>query len=539
MKRFLNDPRTLVQEAIEGLVLASEGRLARLDGFPDIKVVARADWDHSRVAVISGGGSGHEPAHAGFVGPGMLTAAVCGEVFASPSVEAVLAAILTVTGPRGCLLVVKNYTGDRLNFGLAAEQARQRGLRVETVLVADDVALPELLQPRGVAGTLLVHKIAGALAERGADLDAVAGTARRAASQIQTIGLALDGCHPPGHGEERRLTAQEAELGLGIHGEPGTEKIALADADRLVEQMLARLPSELPDSLMLINNLGGVPPLEMSLLTRSLLRSRLRHSVKLLLGPAPLMTSYDMNGFSISLLALDEDWSELLLEPCGVKAWPGAQAWREMQPLPLPEGLVGPSFLPSVEATRMKWLLAACRALERAEGALNELDRKVGDGDTGTTLGRAARALVAATEELPFNDGPQLLQAMASILSRVMGGSSGVLLSIFFNAAGTGLAAGQNWPRAWMNGLQRMQEYGGAFVGDRTLLDALHPALLLLDSQGLPAAAQAAREGAASTATMNSARAGRSAYVPGEHLSGVTDPGAEAVALVFEALMKA
>lgn len=538
MKRFLNDPKTLVQEAIEGLLLASEGRLARLDGFPDIKVVVRADWDRSRVAVISGGGSGHEPTHAGFVGPGMLTAAVCGEIFASPSVEAVLAAILSVTGAAGCLLVVKNYTGDRLNFGLAAEQARQRGLRVETVLVADDIALPDSLQPRGVAGTLLVHKIAGALAERGADLQVVAETARRAASQIQTLGLALDGCHPPGNSEDR-LGPQEAELGLGIHGEPGTEKIGLDRADRLLEKMLARLPQELPDTLLLINNLGGVPSLEMSLLTRGLLRSRLRHCVKLLVGPAPMMTSYDMNGFSISLLPLDEAWSELLLEPCGVKAWPGAQAWREMQPLPLPDGLGGASFLPSAEATRMKWLLAACRALEKAEGALNELDRKVGDGDTGTTLGHAARSLLEATDQLPLNDGPQLLQAIAATLSRVMGGSSGVLLSIFFNAAGTGLAAGQSWPRAWMAGMQRMQEYGGAHPGDRTMLDALDPALLLLESDGLGAAARAAREGADSTAQMETARSGRSAYVPAEHLNGVKDPGAEAVALVFAALVSA
>lgn len=535
MKRFLNDPKNLVQEAIEGLLLASEGRLTRLDGFPDIKVVVRADWDRSRVAVISGGGSGHEPAHAGFVGPGMLTAAVCGEIFASPSVEAVLAAILTVTGEAGCLLVVKNYTGDRLNFGLAAEQARQRGLKVETVLVADDLALPDSAQPRGVAGTLLVHKIAGALAERGADLGAVAETARRAAAHIRTLGLALDSCHPPGQTEER-LGADEAELGLGIHGEPGTQKIRLASADALVEQMLAKLPPELPDSLLLVNNLGGVPPLEMSLLTRSLLRSRLSKCVKLLLGPAPLMTSYDMNGFSISLLALDEAWNELLLEPCAVKAWPGAQAWRSLQPLALPEGLAGPCYLPSEEASRMKWLLDGCRALERAESSLNELDRRVGDGDTGTTLAHAARSLLEATEKLPLADGPQLLQAIAGLLSRVMGGSSGVLLSIFFNAAGTGLASGLSWPRAWLSGLQRVQEYGGAHLGDRTMLDALYPALNYLESDGLEKAAQAARSGADSTAAMGSARAGRSAYVPEEHLKGVNDPGAEAVALVFAAL---
>ncbi|MBP9182269.1 MAG: dihydroxyacetone kinase subunit DhaK, partial [Fuscovulum sp.] len=144
MKQFMNAKETLVTEAIDGLLRTSGGRLARLDGYPHIKVVVRTDWDRSRVALVSGGGSGHEPSHAGFVGQGMLTAAVCGDVFASPSVDAVLAGILAVTGKAGCLLIVKNYTGDRLNFGLAAERARAFGLKVAMVIVDDDVALPDL-----------------------------------------------------------------------------------------------------------------------------------------------------------------------------------------------------------------------------------------------------------------------------------------------------------------------------------------------------------------------------------------------------------
>ncbi|MFN8608057.1 MAG: dihydroxyacetone kinase subunit DhaK [Vulcanimicrobiota bacterium] len=534
MKRFINHPQRLVCEAIEGLILSSQGRLTRLDGFPDIKVVVRAEWDRSRVAVISGGGSGHEPAHAGFVGRGMLTAAVCGEVFASPGVEAIRAAILSVTGEAGCLLVVKNYTGDRLNFGLAAEQARQRGLRVETVLVADDLALPDSPQPRGIAGTLFVHKIAGALAERGYPLEQVAQIARRVAGQTRSLGLALSLCHPPGHQHNQRLQEDQAELGLGIHGEPGAERIPLAPVDELIQRMLAKIPDPMPDCALLINNLGAVPPLEMLVVTRALLQSRLRHCTKLLVGPAALMTAYDMNGISISLLALEEDWSEYLLESCQPPAWPGVLAWRHMQPIPLPDQSDNQQFLPSSEATRMAWLLTACRSLEAAESALNELDQKVGDGDTGTTLARAARALVESVEHLPLAEGPQLLQAVATTLARVMGGSSGVLLSIFFNAAGTALAEHQDWPRAWHRGLERMQEYGGAFVGDRTMVDALHPALTALSEGALPEAARAARMGANSTSCLQ-ARAGRSAHVPEANQQGVNDPGAEAVALVFEA----
>ena len=164
MAQFLNTKETLVTDAIDGLLASSGGRLTRLDGYPHIKVVYRSDWDKSKVALVSGGGSGHEPAHAGFVGAGMLTAAVCGEVFASPSVEAVLAGILAVTGEAGCLLIVKNYTGDRLNFGLAAERARAFGLKVEVVVVDDDVALPDLPHPlphSASAAALLPESIRG------------------------------------------------------------------------------------------------------------------------------------------------------------------------------------------------------------------------------------------------------------------------------------------------------------------------------------------------------------------------------------------
>ena len=194
MKQFMNSKETLVTEALDGLIRTSNGRLARLDGYPHIKVVIRTDWDRSRVALVSGGGSGHEPSHAGFVGQGMLTAAVCGDVFASPSVDAVLAGILAVTGKAGCLLIVKNYTGDRLNFGLAAERARAFGLKVSMVIVDDDIALPDLPQARGVAGTLFVHKIAGAMAETGADLDTITTAARRIIGGAVSIGMSLDTC---------------------------------------------------------------------------------------------------------------------------------------------------------------------------------------------------------------------------------------------------------------------------------------------------------------------------------------------------------
>src|SRR5215207_6304965 len=225
MTHLINARDAIVTEALDGAVLASGGGLERLDGYPSIKVAIRADRDPSKVAVISGGGSGHEPAHVGFVGRGMLTAAVCGEIFASPSVDAVLAAILSVTGPAGCLLVVKNYTGDRLSFGLAAERARAMGLRVEMVIVADDIALPDAVRPRGVAGTLFVHKVAGQLARSGAPLDVVKDGAERVAASVRSLGVSLSSCSIPGVPSEARIGPDEMEIGLGIHGEPGAEKV--------------------------------------------------------------------------------------------------------------------------------------------------------------------------------------------------------------------------------------------------------------------------------------------------------------------------
>jgi dihydroxyacetone kinase len=304
---FFNDRKQLVNDAIEGMVIsAPHGNLVRLDIDPAIRIVARADWDKSRVAVISGGGSGHEPAHAGFVGKGMLTAAVCGDVFASPSVDAVLNAIVAVTGDRGCLLIVKNYTGDRLNFGLAAEKAKRYGLKVEMVIVADDIALPDNKQPRGIAGTALVHKIAGYAAEQGKSLSEVRDIARQASESVWSLGLAMETCNLPGSSDEDdRIQRGQVELGLGIHGEPGASTVDSHNSQKLIETLVAPLKAQAGDDrvAVLINNLGGVSALEMALLTKELAHSALKDQIAYLIGPAPLVSSLDMKGFSLRCYA--------------------------------------------------------------------------------------------------------------------------------------------------------------------------------------------------------------------------------------------
>ena len=535
MSQFINARDGLVTQAIDGLLAASSGRLTRLDGYPHIKVVHRTDWKRDRVALVSGGGSGHEPAHAGFVGAGMLTAAVCGEVFASPSVEAVLAGILAVTGEPGCLLIVKNYTGDRLNFGLAAERAKALGKKVEMIVVGDDIALPDLPQPRGVAGTLFVHKIAGAAAEAGADLDTVLAAARAVNEKVASIGMSLDTCTVPGSPKEARIPKGQAELGLGIHGEPGVQQTKFETADAAMEMVLSRLSSHGGENCVaLLNNLGSTTPLEMSVLARALAGSGIAGHV---VGPAPMMTSLDMHGFSVSLLACSEAELAALRAPVDLVAWPGVETLGEVPVTALPDGLTPIAPIASPDPKVRAVVEAICDELVSAEARLNELDARSGDGDTGSTLATAARALKGSLDRMPLSDLTQLFPALGNELSQTMGGSSGVILAIYFNAAGDACASGASIPEALRQGLARVGEVGGAEPGDRTMIDALAPALAAIE-RGLPAAAKAARQGADATASIHRAKAGRAAYVPEANLKGHNDPGAEAVAIVFEGLAR-
>ncbi|MEM9707206.1 MAG: dihydroxyacetone kinase subunit DhaK [Pseudomonadota bacterium] len=534
MAQFINAKEDLVTEAIDGLLAASGGALTRLDGYPHIKVVHRTRLDPSKVALVSGGGSGHEPAHAGFVGEGMLTAAVCGEVFASPSVEAVLAGILAVTGEAGCLLIVKNYTGDRLNFGLAAERARALGRQVEMVVVDDDVALPDLPQPRGVAGTLFVHKIAGALAEDGSDLATVTKAARTVIGKVASIGMSLDTCTIPGSSKEDRIDPGKAELGLGIHGEPGAFQVEFDTAMGAMATVVDKLKGHIGGGtrVALINNLGSTTPLEMSVLTHGLAKDGLVGHV---IGPAPMMTSLDMHGFSVSVMEPSEAELAALQAPVDLPAWPGINSVVPAPVTALPDGLTPIEPIPSQNAQTRTVIERVADLLIAAEGRLNELDAKSGDGDTGSTLATAAKALKSRLDKMPLADLTQLFPALGNELSQTMGGSSGVILAIYFNAAGDACANGAPVPQALVEGLKRVSQVGGARVGDRTMIDALDPALAALPS-GLAAAARAARTGADSTANIRKAKAGRAAYVPEANLRGHNDPGAEAVALLFEAL---
>src|SRR3954452_9484625 len=340
MKKLINNPRAVVREMLEGLVDLASGQ-ALLEGE---NVVVRANLPpyqaRHEVAVISGGGSGHEPAHAGYVGAGMLHAAVAGDVFTSPSADAVLAAIRAVAGPLGVLLIIKNYTGDRLNFGLAAELARAEGIAVETVVVADDVALRDTVEPgrrRGIAGTVLVHKVAGATAAAGLPLPEVARKAHATATSMGTMGVALGPCTVPSAGRPGFVLGEdEVELGLGIHGERGVKRTTLRQADELVDLILETILTDRGLDrgdyvALLVNGLGCTPPMELAIVARraiALLRERGLSVVRSWSGN--LLTALEMPGVSLTVLPVDEARLRRLDAPTTAPAWPG-------------DGRVGPS----------------------------------------------------------------------------------------------------------------------------------------------------------------------------------------------------
>lgn len=536
MKFFINETDQIVNEAIEGLL--TNPKLARLDAFPEVRVVIRKDWDKSKVAIISGGGSGHEPAHAGFVGKGMLTAAVCGDIFASPTVDAVLSAILAATGPKGCLLVIKNYTGDRLNFGLAAEQARALGYEVRTVTVDDDIALGKEVKRRGLAGTLFVHKIAGQLAEEGKSLEEIAAIAQQVIDRTASIGLSLTECQHLGQETSSRLNDEQVELGLGIHGEPGIEVIPYAKADHLMALAIEKLEANLSDEdgryAMIFNNMGSVSPIEMSLLVNSFRKTKLASKIAYMVGPAALMSSINMSGFSVSVLLLTEEIEKALLAEAEPIAW-------QLQPFEKPAEIISPKLPETIpyEASAndkvYQLINQVAQLLVSIEKEINVLDAKVGDGDAGSTFALTGKRLLTVIDRLPLNDTGKLLLSIGRILAREAGGSSGVLLSILFTAAGTAYTKSPELGKSLLEGLQRVKDYGGAQTGDRTMIDALQPAFeSLANGETTALVAQHARKGAEHTKTIINTKFGRSSYLSEEVLRNVPDPGAEVIARVFE-----
>ncbi|WP_165065157.1 dihydroxyacetone kinase subunit DhaK [Marisediminicola senii] len=319
MKKLINAPTSVVDEAVAGFAAAHPG-LVTVSHDPTF--IVRVDAPRQgKVGLVSGGGSGHEPLHGGFVGYGMLDAAVPGPVFTSPTPDPVLAATKAVDGGAGVLHIVKNYTGDVLNFETAAELADAEGIEVRSVVVNDDVAVKDSLYTagrRGVAGTVLVEKIAGAAAERGDDLEAVASIATKVVERVRTMGVALTPCTVPHSGEPSfTLRDNEIEIGIGIHGEPGRERIPLEPADAIVDRLLGAILDDMPlaagdRTLLMVNGMGGTPQVELYIVYRraaEILAERGVEVTRSLVGN--FVTSLEMQGASVTVLHLDDQLTEL------------------------------------------------------------------------------------------------------------------------------------------------------------------------------------------------------------------------------------
>ena len=321
-KKLINDAENVVEEMLAGLVAAEPEKYKKLEGY---NVLVRKDAPVDKVALVSGGGSGHEPTHGGYVGTGMLDAAVAGDVFTSPTPDAVYEAIKAVDSGQGVFLVIKNYTGDVMNFEMAEDMAEADGIETAHVVVNDDVAVEDSTYTsgrRGVAGTIFVHKIAGALAEQGASLQEIKEIAEKVVANVRTKGMALYPCRVPAADEATfSLEEDEMELGIGIHGEPGTERTKVKSADEivanLVNEVLDDLPFEEDDEVaVIVNGMGGTPLMELYIANRKvneMLEDKDIKSYKTFVGE--YMTSLEMAGLSVTLLRLDDELKDLLDAP--------------------------------------------------------------------------------------------------------------------------------------------------------------------------------------------------------------------------------
>ncbi|KAM3505554.1 hypothetical protein MY10362_002876 [Beauveria mimosiformis] len=591
-RHFIDDPTHLVATALRSFTLTNPH--VALDA--EHKIVYRRASSYAaapQVALVAGGGSGHEPSFAGMVGPGMLSAAVAGTLFASPSAEQVRRALASrVDSARGVVVVVMNYTGNVLNFGMAVEKARAAGIAAEMVVVGDDVGVGRAqagkVGRRGIAGTVLVLKIAGALAARGARLEDVAKVARLAAENIVSVGASLEHVHVPGRAEEEEgaaasasgLARGEVEIGMGIHNEPGCEKARLA-LPQLVARMLAQLLDGSDEDrafltvnsnevVLLINNLGGVSVLEMGGVTAEVVAQlRATYSIRpVRVIAGTFMTSLNGMGFSVSLLNVVNtsiegapNMVELLDAPSEVTGWSapiqkttweaaagrggGEETEREEAAAAAETAqdikLSGLKHDPSVAK---KALMGALRSVIAAEPDVTRHDTVVGDGDCGIGLKRGAEAILKHLDQHPFTGDLVVdVAGIVPVVENTMDGTSGALYAIFLNALVHALrtrSPGEATPQLWAAALQQsvdaLSRYTPARPGDRTLVDALSPFVETLARSGdVGQAAQASRAAADATKGMK-ASLGRSVYVGGSGYEEVPDPGAWGLACFFQGL---
>lgn len=580
MKKIINKPETVVMEMCNGIAMAHP----ELEFLKKYKVIKKKNINKNKVSLISGGGSGHEPAHAGFVGKGMLDAAVCGDVFASPSQIQIYNAIKETASNKGTLLIIKNYSGDIMNFRNAAHLAIEDGLIVDYIKVDDDIAVEDSLYTvgrRGVAGTVLVHKIAGAAAELGMSLHEVKEVAQKAANNVRSLGFALTSCTVPAKGTPTfQLEEDEIEFGVGIHGEPGVRREKRSSADELAKKMVNDILADMKiedsneeEIALMINGFGGTPLQELYLLNNSVIRELAKRNIKICTAfVGNYMTSIDMAGASVSIMKLDNELKHLLSQ---VSEAPGFKVSGAFVPVEYTdiyedenntddsnvcfEVQTNKDFsnIEDYRFTLENMIYVVDKMSEiiiKNEVPFCELDSYAGDGDFGMSVAKGFKQLkrewanILSIEDLTIG---KFLNECSMVIMEYCGGASGPIWGSAFRAAGRYVGDKDeltvlnfaNMMDAAVNGVQATGErsFGrGAGVGDKTLIDALVPCANSWElsvkendtfKEAFEKAARKAVEGAESTKEIV-ARMGRAGTV-GERSLGYPDAGAHALGVIF------
>ena len=572
-KKLINAPEDIIPEFIEGFV-GAHANLLTVEGPTGRAVVARHGPRDGKVGIVVGGGSGHEPAFAGYVGRGLADAAAVGNVFASPSPEHILDAGRAADGGAGVLFLYGNYTGDVLNFTMAAEELQAEGTPVKHFAVADDIASAPYErrgERRGVAGDFFVFKCAGAAADLGENLDGVHAAAMHANDKCRSMGVALGACSLPQTGTPNfEIGPEDMEIGMGIHGEPGMMrgKLAPADAvtDVLMEPILRELALENGDRVgVLVNGLGATTQLELFIIYRR---------VQQILGARGIdihanwvgeyATSLEMAGASVTLLKLDDRLTRLLDHPCRTPALTVGQtetaapvtqrSERKIRAVKKDVVIDRATLATSGNITPgvfVRMMQAVADVIRTEKDHLSRLDGVLGDGDHGITMDIG---WTAVRKELDARPGDEVIaetcERMAHAFLTAVGASSGPLYASAFRAAGKAVANRRNLDGTamaeWINGMSEgILARGGARLGDKTMIDAWLPAAQAAVEAArlgedelavLSAARDAAHAGAQHTATIESRR-GRSAKL-GERSIGHIDPGAMSAYLIIDAMTK-
>ncbi|CAF2375145.1 unnamed protein product [Rotaria sp. Silwood2] len=573
---FINEVNSCVDDSLIGYVRT----------YGHLELAGRAVITRSpirSVAVISGNGAGHEPAMIGFVGRGLLSACISGSIFASPPSADIfrLIAEMKRRGAKQILLIILNYTGDRLNFGLAMERARELAIDIDMLVIADDIALNNPIGPRGLAGALLIIKIAGELAEQGKTMTEIVDICQKVRAHLRTIGLSASGIRVPGHQQSFDLMDDEMELGMGIHGESGVQKLKLLPVRKTIDLAFDQLffgPRTLDlqsdtSVLLFVNNLGGCSNLELGIIVKDAienLEQRKLNVKRVICGE--MMTSFNMKGFSLTVLKLTTDMSSTILNlldaPTDAFGWPKiispTQSANSIQALSdslefneqfssqivISESPL--SFNSSHSELVNQALQAIVKRLYSEADELNRLDAVSGDGDTGTAFMGAAEAIVRdlANKKLVLYRPSSLFRRLGLIAESRMGGTSGAICGLFFAAAAKQLSLSNHSGKvidslcdAFEAGIQSVESYARVQPGDKSLLDALIPAIdyvkskrtqQTFNSQDWKELAIVTERAAQGTKNLI-AKVGRAAYTQCVE-NTVADPGAKAVAIIIQAI---